>query len=882
VPNIRVTVNNPTPQRISVDQQTRSGVRQIGITSDATLAAGTVQSVSIATSEGLRQSGSPITISGIITITANQASTSQTGIVRLQDSLLSLSTTQALTANMGYYIASLFDGKVQNTFTISTGNGLVGGGDFTTNRTISANDASITTNGVVRLQDSVFSTNTFQAATANAFNAVQRVAATAVTSASGVRSGTVNSVTVAASTGLISSGSPITDSGTITLSANAASLSVNGIVRLTDVVDSANTFGAATPNSVNAVHRIAVFANTLVSTVNTALYSVRSGTVNSVSVSTGTGLTSSGSPITGSGTISVSANDASTTVNGVVRLNDTLTSSNTNQALTANMGFLISQQLVGKVQNTTSISTTSPLSGGGTLSSSLTLSIQAATVTQNGETRLNDTVTSANIFGAATPNAVNTVHRIATFANTFAASINTTAFSIRSGTVNSVSVLAGTGLVSSGSPVTDTGSITLSANDASTTVNGVVRLNDTLTSTNTNQALTANMGRYLDTFKVSNTDIFAGSTTRPGLVPANTAGNGQFLLTAAGTWVAPPVGGGGGGGDGQTITVASNVALALNPATNVLSTIYNTSISDSVDSIAVGGAAVANAAVWKTRNVVQVLDTILFPDVLPTYTNPTISFSGTVSGTQEIGSTITQTMTSTGTKNDANTFTAIAFRRGGSTINTNTALVTTITTNVSDQFGYTNPNKPNFTYLGTNTNIFVVVAGSTSWDAQGNYLAGFVKKNNKGVDDVRAFAVRSVNAPQAACTTFTSSSTSVTGIYPYFWGLSAGAPTVGDIATAIAAGTTNKVLTSSSGTVTVTFGAVSQYVWMAHIATDTSKTKWYNTALNNGDIGPGQFILSPVLQNVNSPDGYWTSQSFKVYISGFSTTTSGSIEFRNT
>jgi hypothetical protein len=202
--------------------------------------------------------------------------------------------------------------------------------------------------------------------------------------------------------------------------------------------------------------------------------------------------------------------------------------------------------------------------------------------------------------------------------------------------------------------------------------------------------------------------------------------------------------------------------------------------------------------------------------------------------------------------------------------------------NVADQFGYSNPNNPNFRYLATYTDSFVVVSGATNWLARASYDAGVAKKNNKGVTDARAPAIRSVNAPQAACTTFDSSATTVTGIYPYFWGVSSTQPTAASIAADIAAGTTNKVLADATGTVTVTFNATSQYVWLAHIGTATSKTKWYNTALNNGDIGAGQFILAPVNQNVNSPNGFWTAQSFKIYISGFATTTSGSIEFRNT
>jgi len=329
------------------------------------------------------------------------------------------------------------------------------------------------------------------------------------------------------------------------------------------------------------------------------------------------------------------------------------------------------------------------------------------------------------------------------------------------------------------------------------------------------------------------------------------------------------------------VTVVANNGLAID-GSDVLSTIYDTTISDGVTSVAVGGATAQDASEWRTKNIVQVLDAILFPDIAPTYTIPTITITSSITGTREIGETITPLLTANGVKNDANTYTQIAFRRGTTTINTNTALSVANIANVADQFGYSNPNNPNQRFLGTYTDSFVITSGSTTWLARGSYNAGIAKRNNKGVVDTRTPAVRTTTAPQAACTTFDSATTSVTGIYPYFWGVSATQPTASSIAADIAAGNANKVLAVATGTVTVTFNASSEYVWLAHIGSATSKTKWFNTALNNGDIGAGQFILAPVLQNVNSPDGFWSAQSFKVYISGFATTTSGSIEFRNT
>lgn len=308
---------------------------------------------------------------------------------------------------------------------------------------------------------------------------------------------------------------------------------------------------------------------------------------------------------------------------------------------------------------------------------------------------------------------------------------------------------------------------------------------------------------------------------------------------------------------------------------------YNTKMSDGVMSTAVGGAAATDAAVWKTKTIIQALDTILFPDVFPTYTIPTITLSANQSGTKEIGQTISQVMTATGTENDAGSVTLIEIKRGSTSIASTSSPTGTITTAIASQFGYADPNNPNYYYTQGYTDSFVVVSGTTSWTGSINYNAGLKKLNNKGVTDSRAFSVRSTAAAQSAATGFASAAASVTGIYPWFWGKSATQPTAASIAANIAAGSANKVLAASTGTIIATFNASSEYVWVAHPAASATKTVWYNTALNNGSIGAGQFILAPATQNVNSPNGYWSALSFKIYISSGATDTSGAIEFRN-
>ena len=107
-------------------------------------------------------------------------------------------------------------------------------------------------------------------------------------------------------------------------------------------------------------------------------------------------------------------------------------------------------------------------------------------------------------------------------------------------------------------------------------------------------------------------------------------------------------------------------------------------------------------------------------------------------------------------------------------------------------------------------------------------------------------------------------------------------PTPASIASAIQSGLANKVLLNASGTVSVTYNAANKYIWLAHQSNYTTKTKWYNTALNNGNIGTGELIASPVTQGISSHDGYWSNVQYKLYISNYATSTDGAIEFRNT
>lgn len=347
----------------------------------------------------------------------------------------------------------------------------------------------------------------------------------------------------------------------------------------------------------------------------------------------------------------------------------------------------------------------------------------------------------------------------------------------------------------------------------------------------------------------------------------------------------------------NTISAATYLNLPISANTgidlisNKLYTIYNTLLDGSLQmNQNVGGLPSGTTVSQLTgKTFVQLFDDILFPTVLPTYTIPTITMTGPSSQTLEIGSTYSPNISLFGIENDASGFTQLRIFRNGSVLSTYTTLTQSSETNVPNQFGFSNPNSPNLRFTINPTpysESYVIpnpVAGNTStstYYGDGNYTAGLPKLNNKGQTDVRTALVRSVNAPQAASTGFQTSTFTITGIYPYFWGTSATLPTSLSIANSISAGTANKVLSQASGTLSIPFNVSGQFIWVAYQSGYTTKTKWFRTALDQGDID-GSFITTASTQNVNSPNGFWSGVNYKMHWSVYETDQT-TLEFRNT
>ena len=113
---------------------------------------------------------------------------------------------------------------------------------------------------------------------------------------------------------------------------------------------------------------------------------------------------------------------------------------------------------------------------------------------------------------------------------------------------------------------------------------------------------------------------------------------------------------------------------------------------------------------------------------------------------------------------------------------------------------------------------------------------------------------------------FASGNYTVNSIYPYFFGKTSSVPTVNQAL--IDSGT--KVVALSNGNITVNFNATSEYLWFAIPETSASKTAWYVSALNSGNIGtPSDLFGAFTVLSVDS--AIWNDQNYKVYVSNYPT-----------
>lgn len=262
-------------------------------------------------------------------------------------------------------------------------------------------------------------------------------------------------------------------------------------------------------------------------------------------------------------------------------------------------------------------------------------------------------------------------------------------------------------------------------------------------------------------------------------------------------------------------------------------------------------------AQWTTfTDFVKALLTDVFT---PTYTNPTFSLSDNQANWQEIGTQVNLVLTYNFNRWSINGLLVWGVWQPG-TFQDYRAWEANNYTIEGNDLGLVNQlTIPNYTLLATQT-----------FDGQVSHDQGPQPLDSAG---------NPYQTPYPADTEIRQ--TTITALYPWFYGKVSGGPRPTRDQALINSGT--KSVQGSSGTITANFNSSpSDWIWFAIPQTSTSKTKWYIDALNNGNIGGVTDLFdAEQVVSVDSPDVYWNGIPYKIYVSTFQTQVSNPMELRN-
>jgi hypothetical protein len=302
---------------------------------------------------------------------------------------------------------------------------------------------------------------------------------------------------------------------------------------------------------------------------------------------------------------------------------------------------------------------------------------------------------------------------------------------------------------------------------------------------------------------------------------------------------------------------------------------YATTIPDTTYSVQVGGAVPQAASVWKTKTLVQALDTILFPTVLAKISqNKSLSLlwhytSELTSGPVEIGTTYNIAFNYIFNRGTIENGSGAA---GPALVGTQSGNATIVGRGITSQSVAIGQVFSNIKLTEASNTWTVAVPHS---EGSGEYY------DNKGN------VLNSLDIFRDAGTV--SASITIAAFYPYYV-LKSPVPFTAqqfkdviatEEATSIAPGAQLiKNISSSAGTLSIPYNISGAYLAVAYPSASTEKTKYYVNALDNGSIGA---IFNPVEELLTSGrTDTWSLQKYKYHISSTPLTNSAAtIELRN-
>ncbi len=301
-------------------------------------------------------------------------------------------------ANLAYDVANSKIEILNNGLgiTVTSGNG-----SPNVSKTISANVATTSSQGITKLVDSVSSTDSANAATAASVKTAYDQATAAYGQANAAYT-TANAKVevIAVSTGLAVSSSNTGNVKTTTVTANIASTTVQGITKLIDSVSSIDTANAATAASVKTAYDKAETACTKADTAQTTA----DAAANTVRVSANGGSTLSNKQLNFVNTASIIVTVTENSGNANIEFTTTGAAVATAYDQ-ANLAYTVANSKIETLNNGLGITITA---GSGSPNVSKTIAANVATTSAQGITKLIDSVSSTDTANAATANAVKT------------------------------------------------------------------------------------------------------------------------------------------------------------------------------------------------------------------------------------------------------------------------------------------------------------------------------------------------------------------------------------------------------------------------------------------------------------------------------------------
>jgi hypothetical protein len=280
--------------------------------------------------------------------------------------------------------------------------------------------------------------------------------------------------------------------------------------------------------------------------------------------------------------------------------------------------------------------------------------------------------------------------------------------------------------------------------------------------------------------------------------------------------------------------------------------------------IPLGG--ICSGTVLTGKTAFQLFEELLVPELFQTSVGTPTTSVASVGTTYEVGSSLSLTITPTYIAGAISPLycTSSPYTRGGAA-------------NAYQYIGCCLPDTGFITNISCSVNPYIVSAGTQTWCVRTRYDEGACIRGSKNTVNPTYPTV----CPASGYTSY--GTTSLSGLYPYYWGKVVDTGSRPPVTNTLVTGGT-KVLASSTGTVTVSFSSASnEYTWLAIPATSTSRQSWYISLLDCGRVNnlPTDKYPDECLIAITSGQGCWSGVNYKVYMSKTYGAISSAMEFRN-